>query len=96
MEYPHVIGQAEATRRLKEKFDAAHAEHHGRVNNLHQEWKDNTFFFAFQALGMSVGGSVAVEAEKVVLEAKLPLAAMLMKSAIEDRLRREVAELLAS
>lgn len=94
-EYPHTIGQEEATRRLKEKFDAAHAEHGDRVDGLHHEWQDNKFFFAFQAMGMAVGGSVAVEPEKVVIEAKVPLAAMLMKRPIEKRLHREVEELLA-
>ena len=64
------------------------------VDGLHHEWQDNKFLFAFQALGMAVGGSVAVEPERVVVEAKVPLAAMLMKRAIEDRLRREINEIL--
>lgn len=94
LEYPHTIGQEEATRRLKEKFDAANAEHGGRVDGLHHEWQDNKFLFAFKALGMAIGGSVAVEPEMVVVEAKVPLAAMLMKRPIEDRLRREINEIL--
>ncbi|MBU4273113.1 MAG: polyhydroxyalkanoic acid system family protein [Planctomycetes bacterium] len=95
LEFPHSIGQEEAARRLKEKFAAARAEHQDRVNDFHDEWKDHTFFFAFKALGMAVGGTVAVEPERIVLEAEIPLAAMLVKRAIKDRLRQEVAGMLA-
>ncbi|MBN1393786.1 MAG: polyhydroxyalkanoic acid system family protein [Pirellulales bacterium] len=81
-------------RRLKDKFNAARAEHQHQVNDFHDEWKDNKFFFAFKVMGMAVGGSVAVEPERIALDAKIPLAAMLMKRAIEERLRQELAVLL--
>lgn len=95
LEISHTLGQEEATRRLKEMFAAAHTEHQDRVNDFHDEWKGHTFFFAFKVLGMAIDGSVAVEPEKIVLEAKIPFAAMLAKRAIEDRLRKEVAVALA-
>jgi hypothetical protein len=95
LDIPHVLSQDEAARRLKEKFAAAHAEHQGRLSDFRQQWQDHTFSFSFQALGMAVSGTVAVEKERVRLAAKLPLAAMFFKGAIESRIRHEVGGLLA-
>jgi hypothetical protein len=95
LEVCHVLGLEEATQRLKDKFAAALAEHRDRLSHLREEWKDHTLSFAFQAMGMAVSGSVAIEAEKVKLDADLPLAAAFFKGAIEERLRREVGLVLA-
>ena len=96
LEVPHSLGLEEATRRLKDKFAAAKAEHGDRVSNLREEWRDHTLSFALQAMGMGVSGTVAVEPDQVKLDAELPFAAAFFKGAIEQRLRQEVAVLLAS
>ena len=70
VEVPHVLGLEEATQRLKERFAAARAEHQDHVNNFREEWKDHTFSFAFQTLGMAVSGDVAVGGEKVKLDVR--------------------------
>jgi hypothetical protein len=94
LDIPHVLDRDEAARRLKEKFAAVRAEHQGSLSNFREEWQDHTFSFAFQALGMAVSGTVAVEPERVRLDAQLPLAAMFFKGAIEHRIRQEVGTLL--
>jgi len=96
LEVAHALGLEEAMHRLKEKFAAAMAEHRDRVSDFQEEWNDNTFSFAFKALGMAVSGSVAVEPALVRVRADLPLAAAFFKGTIEDRLRHEVGRLLAS
>ena len=96
LDIPHSLGQEEATRRLKEKFAAARAEHQGQVSNFREEWQDHTFSFGFHALGMAVTGTVAVEDAKVKLATTLPLAAAFFKGAIEERLRLEVHKLLVA
>ena len=96
LEVPHSLGLDEAMQRLKAKFAAARAEHHGRVSQIHEEWRDHTFSFAFNAMGMAVSGTVAVEPNHVKLNADLPFAASFFKGAIEHRLRQEVGEVLAS
>jgi hypothetical protein len=95
LEIAHALTQDEAARRLKEKFAAAHAEHQDRVTDFKQEWRENIYSFAFRALGMAVSGTVAVEPAKICLAAKLPMAAILFKSAIEDRIRAEVGTMLS-
>lgn len=93
---PHSLGLEEATQRLKAKFAAALSEHRDRISNFREDWQGNTLAFAFQAMGMGVSGTVAVEPSQVKLNAELPFAAALFKGAIEQRLRQEVGVVLAS
>jgi hypothetical protein len=93
---PHSLGADEAKQRLADKLAAALTEHGDRLGNFSQQWQDHTLSFAFQAMGMSIDGTMAVEPACVNLDANLPFAAMLFKGAIESRLRQEVAALLAS
>jgi hypothetical protein len=93
---PHSLTPDEAKQRLKDKFTAALVEHQGRVTKTHEEWRDHTLSFGFQAMGMSVNGTVAVEPHQVKVDAELPFAASFFKGAIEKRLREEVGVLLAS
>jgi hypothetical protein len=95
METAHALGQDEALRRLREKFDSVRAQHGGEVKNLSEEWTDHTLNFSFSAMGMGVSGKVKVEDCAVKLDADLPFAAMLFKGAIESRIRTELGDLLA-
>ena len=95
LETPHALGQDEALRRLKEKFDSARSQYGGEVKNLNEEWTDHTLNFSFSAMGMGVSGTVKVEDRAVKLDAELPFAAMLFKGAIESRIREELGDLLA-
>lgn len=94
LELPHALDQDEAVERLKKKFAAARTQYQSHVSKFEDAWRDHTFSFSLQAMGMTVSGVVAVEPNKVRLDMTLPLAAMLFKRAIEDRLRQEVDGLL--
>jgi hypothetical protein len=96
LDVSHSLGQEEAVRRIKDKLAAARTEHQSRLSHFHEEWRDHGFAFAFQAMGMSVRGNVAIEDARVKMDADLPLAAALFRGAIESRLRREIDELLGS
>ncbi|MEN6451269.1 MAG: polyhydroxyalkanoic acid system family protein [Thermoguttaceae bacterium] len=96
IDVPHSLTPDEAVQRLKQKFAEAKAEYGSRVNNLRDEWTDHTFDFSAEAVGMKVSGRIAVEPRNLRLEMSLPLAAMLFKRTIEDRIRQEVAGLLGS
>jgi len=96
LDIPHLLGQDEAARRLKEKFAAAHAEYRDRVSDFKEQWCDHTFSYAFKVLGMAVSGTIAVEEKRVRMATDLPLAAMFFKGAIEDRIRQEVGALLGA
>jgi hypothetical protein len=94
LKIPQSLGQDEATQRLKDKFAAALAEHRDRVSDFQEQWQDHTVSFSFRTMGAKIGGTLAVEPERVDLYLHLPLAAMLFRGAIEDRIRQEVADLL--
>jgi hypothetical protein len=95
MEAPHQLGQVEAMKRLKDKFDSARAQYGSQVRNLDEQWVDQTLDFSFTAMGMGVSGKVKVEDRSVRLDADLPLAASFFKGAIESRIRSELGNLLS-
>ena len=94
METSHALGQEEATRRLKDKFDIARRDHGDQVGDLREEWTDHTLSFGFKSMGMKVDGRVEVHADCVRLDAKLPMAAAMFKGMIESRIREELGDLL--
>ena len=95
VETPHALGQEEAVRRLKEKSGIVKDAYEDQVNDLHEEWNGDTLSFGFKVMGMKVSGTVEAAAEQVRLAAELPLAAMMFKGKIEQRIREELEALLA-
>ena len=95
METPHALGQEEATRRLKKKFDSVRQDYGSQVSNLHEEWTDYTLAFGFKSLGMKVGGTVEVGGDFVKLDTKLPITAAMFKGMIETKIRDELGDLLS-
>jgi hypothetical protein len=91
----HALGEAEAVRRLKEKFAAVQEAYRAQISELQEEWNGSTLSFAFKAVGMKVAGEVTVEASQVQLAADLPMAAMMFKKVIEQQIRAKLGELLA-
>ncbi len=95
LELPHQLGQEEAARRLKDRFNTVSDMYKAHVSDLTHQWNGHTFSFDFHTMGMKIAGTVAVEQAKVKLAASLPLAAMLFKGMIEDRIRQEMGQVLA-
>lgn len=94
-EVPHALGQDEALRRLKHQLELAKQDYQSQVGDLYGEWQDHILSFNFQVMGMKVAGEMAVEAASVRVNADLPLAAMMVKGMIEQRLRQELGKVLA-
>ena len=95
METSHTLGQEEAARRLREKFDAVRGTFGGQVNDLHEVWCEHTLSFGFRAMGMKIAGTVEVKEAHVKLDAQVPLAAVMFKGMIETRIRQELGNLLS-
>jgi hypothetical protein len=94
VEVPHSLGQDEAAQRLKHRMDIASDFYQSKVSDLNHEWDGHMLSFGFQAMGMKFAGTMAVEPQSVKVAANLPLAAMLFKKTIEDRIRLEVGKIL--
>ena len=61
-------------------------------------WTSNgrtTPYLRFKAMGFKVGGTLAVEDTAANLDIDLPLAAMMVKGMIEQRVRQEIGTVLA-
>jgi hypothetical protein len=95
MEVPHTLGQEEATRRLKETSGFLKAAYGAKVSDLDEQWNGNTLSFGFQAAGVKIAGTVTVGQSEVKLEARVPLAAMMLRGVIERKVREELSTLLA-
>jgi hypothetical protein len=91
IQIPHALGCEEATRRIKEQISKAG----DKVSDLQGQWQDHTLLFQFKAMGFKVGGTMAVEESAANLEIELPLAATMFKGMIEQRVRQEMAAVLA-
>jgi putative polyhydroxyalkanoate system protein len=91
LQVPHTLGREEAGRRLKEQA----AKARDQVTDLEEHWNDHMLTFRFKAMGFGVNGTMAVEDAAVKIDVNLPLAAMMVKGMIEQRLRQEVAGVLA-
>ena len=95
MEAPHELGQEEAARRLKKRFNVARGLYGSQVSDLTEQWDDHTLTFGFKTMGMKVAGTVEVQDAQVRLNANLPLAAAMFKGMIETRIRQELGDLLS-
>ncbi len=92
---PHSLDQQEATTRLKEQFDSAKGTFGDNVTDLVAEWNDNVLSFGFATFGIKVAGTATSGESEVVVDAKLPLAAMLFRGKIEQQIREELEKIVA-
>ncbi len=92
---PHLSTQEAVVSRLKGLLEHAKQRNLDKVQNLVEQWSDNTLNFGFKTFGFDVSGTVAVEPQQVKVDAKLPFAAMMFKGKIEQALRDELTKALA-
>ncbi len=69
---PHRLGRAEAARRIKSGFAAAHG-HFGHLVTISEErWEEDRLTFRAAALGQTASGTIDVSDDCVVLSVELP------------------------
>jgi len=79
----HQLSQEEAKQRLARLAAEVRAKNSGHVTDIAESWNGYVDTFSFRALGFSVSGSVEVREAEVVVEMKVPLAALMFKSRVE-------------
>lgn len=95
MSISHRLPQDEALRRIQGLLGDVKTQFADRISNLRENWKGNVGTFSFSAMGSSVSGTLTVNATGVVLESKLPFAALPFRGRIEATLRERATTLLA-
>ncbi len=90
LQIPHTLDREEAVRRIKEQIPKVR----GHVTDLDEQWQDHTLNFHFKTMGFKIGGTLAVEDKAANLDVDLPLAAMMIKGTIEQKVREGLGTLL--
>jgi len=93
---PHALEPDEVVQRLKQESDVLRSSFGHQIQSLEETWEDHTLTFRFTAFGMSVDGRIAVEPAQVLTTANVPLAAIMFKGIIEEKVRGRLDELLNS
>jgi hypothetical protein len=82
---------------IKEKagklIQGALEEFKDKISDAQQEWRGNTLFFSFRAMGFSVSGEAVVQNNLITVRAKLPFAATMFKGKIRDKFSEKAREL---
>jgi hypothetical protein len=91
----HQLDQQQAIERLKGFLDKVKQRYQDQVSNLEENWNDNQLQFGFTTYGFNVKGNLDVQADAVVIDGQIPLAAMMFKGKIEQTIRDELTRLLA-
>jgi len=82
-EVTHSLGQPEALARMR-----AMAEYGRRTSGLQGEWSDNRFEFSLTVQGVSLSGTISVEADVLKFDGRLPIVAIPFKSWINRALKK--------
>ncbi len=69
---PHKLGQAEATRRIRDGIGRAKGEFAKILTIENERWEDNRLSFSARALGQSAAGIIDIGEASVRLEVTLP------------------------
>ena len=92
----HSLTQDEVATRLKSSISEVLQENASLVSDFSETWPDpHTMQFHFKVFGMAISGVMKALPESVQADINLPLAAMMVKSTIETRLRAEIKKGLA-
>jgi len=64
-----------------------------KISELQQSWSGNTLKFSFRAMGFFVSGEATAKDNLIMLQGKIPYAAVLFKGKIEEIIRQKAREL---
>jgi len=91
----HKLGKETAKNRIKNLLADLKVEHGDKIQQVEEQWNDSGANYSFRIMGMSVKGTIDVEASIVQITGNLPLAAYPFKNMIEHTIRNKTLELLS-
>lgn len=92
---PHTLTVEEAMGRIRTIVEEIRARHSHQVSNLQEDWTERAVAYSFSAMGFSTSGNMEVAEEAVHIESKIPLAAVMFRGQIEERIKSELGRLLS-
>ena len=91
----HSLDRQTAVERLQRFLDHLKAQYQDRLSNLEEEWDEHSGRFKFSVMGFSTEGTISVEENEVLIDGKLPIAAVLFRGQIEETIRSYLTKVLA-
>ena len=92
---PHNLPEEAALGKIKNLLNKVQAQSGNTISNLKQSWNGSEGNYSFTAKGFNVSGNIKVQPSLVVLNLKLPLAAMLFKGKIKSIIEQEGTKVLS-
>lgn len=84
-----------AVERLRQFSDIVRRDLDGQVSDMQEQWDDHgNLDFAFQAMGMQISGRMETNDTSVMLQGKIPFAALPFRGMIEQTIRDKIHQAL--
>ena len=91
---PHQLTAEEATRRIQTLLSGLKQQYGALVSDLQEEWSDDQCTFSFQAMGLTVSGTMKATSSQVEISADLSGEAGIFQSMITSAIRGKLSEVL--
>jgi len=92
---PHQLDPQEAVQRIQIALANAEQTYGDRLQEWDFQWAEGVLAYRFQAMGMTIQGTMTVEPNQVVVQAELPSSAWLFRGMIEKQIRQRLSDLLS-
>ncbi len=95
VDIPHQLTRAEAETRVRKLLDNVKTQFGDKVQNLEEDWKEDTGTFKFSMSGHPVSGTIRLYETSVQVGIVLPFIATLFKGKIKSVIEEEGAKILS-
>ena len=91
---PHIIGQEEAHKRIRNLITSLKEEHSGKIKDVQEDWSGREGNFSFSVKGIQVSGKIYVGVDTVRINSRLPFVLSFYKNTITKMIWAKGTELL--
>jgi len=95
MSIAHELGKEEANQRIKKILIQLKEERGDMIEDLREEWGDQSCRFSFTVMGYAVSGLLESADREIRISAHLPFVAAMFRGKIEAAIREKAEELLS-
>ena len=96
IQHPHQQSREAAAEKLKQFAEVVLGDLPAGVTDVNEQWQDDgSLEFGFKAMGMKLSGRMTVGDDEVLVDGKMPFAALPFRGAIESQIREQLEKALA-
>ena len=90
----HNLATEKALACSKTLLEKLREEQSDKISNVVQLWNGNVSNFSFRVSGFKIEGTLTVTEKNIIINGKLPLAAMLFKGIIEETIKKHADKMI--